>query len=329
MRNCPRLVCALGVAASLLASGCLHDDPAVQITGAPTSTEPTVTAAKTVETAPPKGMPSAGEVVVRTPTGVLGLWLGGDRTAGTMRTPCSRDAAITSFQIVTPVDVVLDAGHGGFDSGAVSSTGVTEAELNLDVARRARDLLRQRGISVELTRDGDYFRSIQDRAELAAAIGARAFVSIHHNSGMHPPLRLGPGTEVYHELADPESRRLAGVMYEEVVAGLSRFELNWVASKYRGAVARADTDGDDFYGVLRRADTIPAIILESAYLSGAAEAALVRTDEFRAAEAAAIAAGIERYLRSSDEGSGYLDSFTEGGTARRLDMSRCEDPPLE
>src|SRR5690606_31897856 len=111
--------------------------------------------------------------------------------------------------------------------------------------------------------------------------------------------------------------------------GLQPFEVDWVASKYRGAVARADRDGDDFYGVLRRADTMPAVILESAYLSGPAEAELVGTDEFRDAEAGAIADAIERYLRSADAGSGYLDSFTEGGSARRFDMSECEDPTLE
>jgi N-acetylmuramoyl-L-alanine amidase len=313
----------------LVSTGCLNGDREVTITGAPSAATPQIPVPKSAATSPPKTLPESGTATVRTPTGVVGLWLGETGHGATMRTPCGRDAVIRSYDFVAPVDVVLDAGHGGLDPGASSSTGVSEADLNLDIARRVRDALASHGVSVLLTRDGDYFRSIADRAELASVTGARAFVSIHHNSGVHPPQRLGPGTEVYHELADADSRRLAGVLFEDVVAGLEQFDIDWVASKYRGAVARADRDGDDFYGVLRRADSVPAVILESAYLSGEAEADLVTTEEFRAAEAGAIAAGIERYLRSADAGSGYLDSFTEGGGARTFDLDECEDPPLE
>jgi hypothetical protein len=134
-------------------------------------------------------------------------------------------------------------------------------------------------------------------------------VSIHHNGGTHPPAGLGPGTETYHERDDADSRRLAGVLWEQIVAGLSRFEVNWVASQYRGALWRADRDGDDFYGLLRRADTVPAVILEAAYMSGEAEAQLMLTDEFRATEAEAIAAGIQRWL-TTDDPAPAPDRFT-------------------
>jgi N-acetylmuramoyl-L-alanine amidase len=328
-----RVALVLILAASLSLTACLDDDPAVHITGQPAPTLTTTTAAptKAVEPAPPKPLvlPEPGTVAVRTPSGVLGLWLGSDDAGALVRTPCSRDAKVGGFDVVARVDVVIDPGHGGMDPGAVSSTDVTEAELNLDVARRVRDELRARGITVELTRDGDYFRTIADRAELATALQPRAFVSIHHNGGTHPPAGLGPGTEAYHEREDADSKRLAGVLWEDVVAGLSTFDINWVASQYRGALWRADRDGDDFYGLLRRADTMPAVILESAYMSGEAEAQLMRTDEFRAAEANAIASGIQRWLSTTDPGSGYIDGFTLGGSARTFNMSACDDPPLE
>jgi N-acetylmuramoyl-L-alanine amidase len=332
-RRSTRAAIAL-LASCFLVSACLHDDPAVQITGRPGPTIPTTTTeapAKSVDTAPPKPLvlPEPGTLAVRTPSGVLALWLGvdGDRTI--VRTPCDREATVAAVEVAAPVDIVLDPGHGGIDPGATSSTGVTEAELNLDVARRVRDRLVARGISAELTRDGDYFRSIADRAAIAASLKPRAFVSIHHNGGTHPPAGLGPGTEAYHEREDPDSRRLAGVLWEDVVAGLSRFDIDWVASRYRGALWRADRDGDDFYGVLRRADTVPAVILEAAYMSGDAEAQLMLGDEFRAAEADAIAHGIERFLTTADPGGGYLDGFTLGGSARSFDLDDCDDPPLE
>jgi N-acetylmuramoyl-L-alanine amidase len=319
----------LALVASLVLTACLHDDPAVRITGGPPPTADVQAAPKAVVPAPGKRPPlPADGSVVRTPSGVLAIWTGAGNDGGHVRTPCGRDAVVGAFELVGDVDVVLDPGHGGLDPGAVAASGVTEAELDLDVAQRVRALLDADGVRVELTRQGDWFRSLADRAEIAAALHAKAFVSIHHNSGVHPPQKLGPGTEVYHERADDESRRLAGLLWQEVVNGLSRFDVDWVASRYRGALWRADRDGDDFYGVLRRADTMPAVIVEAAYLSGPAESELVASDAFRDAEATAIARGIERFLSTSDQGAGFLDGFTLGGAARRFDMDACVDPPL-
>lgn len=325
----PRLVSLLAVvlACIVVATACVNPDRDVTITGSPVIR--TAAAAKRVGTAAPKSLPEPGTAAVRTPTGVIGLWLGTDATGGRLRTPCGAEATVRTFEVVRPVDVVLDPGHGGLDPGATSSTGISEAELNLDIARRARDLLAERGITAELTRDGDWFRSIADRAELAATIGARAFVSIHHNGGSHPPQRLGPGSEVYHERDDADSRRLGGVVWKSLVDELSQFDIDWVASEYRGVVSRVDRDGDDFYGVLRRAETMPAIIVEAAYITGDAEAELLATEQFRDAEARGIANGIERFLRSDDAGDGYIDGFTLGGSASSFDMDDCEDPPLE
>lgn len=318
---------AVALASAVVATACFRPDREVTITGQPVVR--TASAAKVVGPPPPKPLPEPGTAVVRTPTGVLGVWLGVDAAGGRVRTPCGAEATVRAFEVVRGVDVVLDPGHGGLDPGATSSTGITEAELNLDIARRVRDLLATRGITAELTRDGDWFRSIADRAELGALMDARAFVSIHHNGGSHPPQRLGPGSEVYHERDDPDSRRLGGVVWESLVGELAQFDIDWVASEYRGVVWRVDRDGDDFYGVLRRADTMPAIIVEAAYLTGDAEAELLATEEFRDAEALGIAKGIEQFLRTDAAGDGYIDGFTLGGSARSFDMDKCEDPPLE
>ena len=169
-----RLAAACIGAALLITTGCLDGDREVTITGAPTAT-PHVSAPKRVAESPPKALPASGTAAVRTPTGVVGLFLGETAEGASVRTPCGRDAVISSYEFVTPVDVVLDPGHGGLDPGASSSTRVTEAEFNFDIAQRVRDELAVKGISTLLTREGDYFLSIADRAELATVTGARAF----------------------------------------------------------------------------------------------------------------------------------------------------------
>jgi len=90
--------------------------------------------------------------------------------------------------------VVLDAGHGGKDLGAVSIRGTKEKELTLAMARRVADALRANGIEVVLTRGTDVFVSLSDRARMANASGADLFVSIHANASLTRSLN---GFEVY------------------------------------------------------------------------------------------------------------------------------------
>jgi N-acetylmuramoyl-L-alanine amidase len=78
--------------------------------------------------------------------------------------------------------VVLDAGHGGNDPGAVGPKGTREADINLAVVERIRVELERQGIRAEVTRDGDTFVSLQDRAARANAANAAVFISIHCNS---------------------------------------------------------------------------------------------------------------------------------------------------
>jgi len=78
--------------------------------------------------------------------------------------------------------IVIDAGHGGKDPGATSSLGFYEKTVNLAVARRVAYLLRQRGVRVEMTRTGDYFIELEDRAAIANRLNADLFVSIHADS---------------------------------------------------------------------------------------------------------------------------------------------------
>ena len=123
----------------------------------------------------------------------------------------------------------------------------------------------------------------------------------------------------------PESKRLAGLVWQYFFTEISHFTANWV-----GAIYRLDQNRDDYYGVLRRTSGIPGTLLEGLYISDPSEAQLLHSPVFRSAEARGIAKGIERYMHSNEAGSGFRAPLTRGlhdpgggGT-----LHDCVDPRL-
>ncbi len=96
---------------------------------------------------------------------------------------------------VTGKVIMIDAGHGGFDPGAINPrTGATEEWINLAVAHRLKDKLELDGATVLLTRVDDRFLTLSERADLANTLKPNVFISIHHNSAANP---VSNGTETY------------------------------------------------------------------------------------------------------------------------------------
>ena len=93
------------------------------------------------------------------------------------------------------VVVVVDPGHGGSDTGAISPHGLMEKDVNLLLATAVRDELVRRGYTVVMTREDDSFPALYDRPKVAHAHNADAFISIHHNA---PPLDRDPRLVRYH-----------------------------------------------------------------------------------------------------------------------------------
>ena len=91
--------------------------------------------------------------------------------------------------------LVLDAGHGGPDTGAVSPHNLPEKTANLCMANAVRDELTALGFRVVMTREDDTFIPLYDRPKVAHTNGAVAFVSIHHNA---PPFDKDPRLFRYH-----------------------------------------------------------------------------------------------------------------------------------
>ena len=105
----------------------------------------------------------------------------------------------------------------------------------------ARRALEAAGISAVLTRTDDYRIGIAPRAAIVAAVKPKAVVSVHHNASSSRLLDE-PGTEVFHQAVGAsaaESRRLAGLLYEEVTATLARYEVaEWAATPWAGVKPR-------------------------------------------------------------------------------------------
>lgn len=267
--------------------------------------------------------------VIITPTGIVVPVLAHIDGGWIVQTPCGNEAEITGGVPVSAAHVVIDAGHGGSETGVVGEAGTRESDLNLTVARLVAAELRLLGVEVVLTRTSDTRSTLANRALIATTLRANAFVSIHHNAQPDGPTS-GPGTETWYQIDDAESRRLSGLVYEEVVAALSSQEIAWVSDTDAGVKYRLNQRGTDYYGILRNAEGVPSTLAELAFLSNPEEEQLLAMPEIQAAEATAVAAGVVRFLGSDDLGSGFVEAYERlepagsgGGVAG------CEDPPLQ
>ncbi|QWU14581.1 N-acetylmuramoyl-L-alanine amidase [Paenibacillus sophorae] len=172
--------------------------------------------------------------------------------------------------------VVLDAGHGAKDSGAVGVTGKYEKNFNLAVVLKAEALLKQEAnIEVVLTRSDDTFLELKDRAAIANNLNADLFISVHANSS---PTTAASGTETYYKR--DESKAFAAVMHKYLVqaTGLSDRGVQY----------------GNFHVI--RETKMPAILLEAGYLSNKKDEALLFTEALQDKVAAAIVSGIKEYL---------------------------------
>jgi len=260
--------------------------------------------------------------------------LGAD-AAYRVATPCGREAVVAGAQPITGAHVVLDPGHGGEETGTAGdadgdgSREFAEKTLNLVVAEKVKERLEARGATVVLTRLGDYRIALRTRAEIAVNLQPLAFVSIHFNGG-HDLTTPDPGTETYYQIASADSKRLAGLIYEEVFAALQRYEgVAWVADRDFGAKYRPASDGGDYYGILRRTAGIPAALAELGFLNNPPEAALYLRGDVQDVLADAVARAVVRFVGTDDPGSGYVEPYPRTEPAGPGGgVEGCVDPPL-
>lgn len=263
-----------------------------------------------------------------TPSGVVVPVLEASASEYVVRTPCGETATLTDGTPIGSAVVVIDPGHGGEETGAVGPNGLTEKELNLDVAERTKAELESRGFTVVLARTADYRIPLATRAEIGNRLEAEVMVSIHHNAPNWLDSET-PGSEVFVQSDSDESRRLGGLIYEESVAALDQFDVAWTISNNPGTLVVLNSSGEDAYGMIRRPE-MPAALAELGYLSNPPEAELFLTDEYRDVAAVALADAIERFLTTDDPGTGFVDEpriFTPSGGSGG--SGGCIDPELE
>lgn len=334
---------AFAVVAVLTATACSPSDGGLTAPPGPTTT----TAAAATTTTAPGPPPDAGVFVVgadgtplfdvpdgaetgRIRAGVILPYDERTEEFAHVTTPCENRAwvPLAAGEARGPFRVVIDPGHGGEEPGATGPTGLTEAEVNLDVTDRVVALLNDGGISAATTRTQDYRATLAFRVQVAVDAGAEVFVSVHHNAEPDEQ-RDTPGSETYYQFRSDDSKRLTGLVYEEIYRTFSRYDVSFGADLDAGAKYRLSDSGRDYYGLIRRTFEagIAATLSEGAFISEPDEEALLRRDDVRQAEAEAIAIAIERYFAGDEPGDVFTEPYPRetpaGGGGGR---SGCEDP---
>jgi N-acetylmuramoyl-L-alanine amidase len=172
--------------------------------------------------------------------------------------------------------VVIDPGHGGKDPGAIGIGGLQEKDVILPISLEVARYLEQKGVDVLLTRNSDFFVTLQGRTDMSNRAGADLFVSIHANSmGMGRP--DVSGLEVYYF----GSRGLSDAIHRNIIRS--------VDVRDRG-VRRAR-----FY--VLRTSKMPSTLVEVGFVTGAEDSANLRNPTYLSRMAEAIARGILEYIQ--------------------------------
>ena len=171
--------------------------------------------------------------------------------------------------------VVIDAGHGGTDYGAIRN-GINEKDITLDISKRVQAGLEKKGYNVAMTRTDDTYVSLQDRVEFSEIFNPDIFVSIHVNSS-NSESPSGIETHYYKD----NSLILAKHIHASM--------LNNINSKDRGLFK------SKFYVINHT--TAPAILVEIGFISNPNERAQLVTESRKNATAKAIIEGIDGYFK--------------------------------
>ena len=178
------------------------------------------------------------------------------------------------------LNILVDAGHGGTEKGAIGCLGDKEKDINLLISNELKDILSLMGANVITTRECDANVSLEDRVKIAQENCANIFISVHLNSipDIKMNIHKNKGTSVYY--------------YNENSKILAKSVLNSVISSLK---TRNDGVRSASFAVLRPTDYV-GILVEVAYMTNPIDSVLYRQETFARQTAKAIADGILNYI---------------------------------
>lgn len=200
-----------------------------------------------------------------------------------VNTPVVSDVALSN---VKNKIITIDPGHGGSDSGAIGPNGYTEKEGAFAISQKVASILNQSGAKVVMTRDSDvdvYGPNASARNELQARVdvgnnaNSDIFVSIHCNAFVNPAAN---GTQTFYYGSSYQGQRLAQSIQEKMI------EANGLRDRGISTC--------NFYVV--KHSYMPAVLIETAFITNYDEEALLSDDEWQTTMAKAIAEGINEYF---------------------------------
>ncbi len=175
--------------------------------------------------------------------------------------------------------VVIDAGHGGKDTGAPGVGPLVEKYVNLAIAMRVADLLQQRGVNVVRTRRDDTFIPLDDRASTADRYAADLLVSIHADSAPNP---RATGATIYIAGGATNQSKTAATRINASLSSAGIKTRGVRSAKFRVLVGHAR----------------PSVLVECGYLTNTVEASRLASGGYQARVAQAIATGVLDHLRA-------------------------------
>lgn len=200
--------------------------------------------------------------------------------------------------------IVLDAGHGGLDSGAVGTSGVLEKDINLSIVLTLRDMFEMSGFEVVLTRDEDIsiydpgvegireqkLNDMDNRLEIIQSYPDSIFLCIHQNNFTDPRYF---GGQMFYNNNNPKNRTLAQIMQ------------NKFAQLQPGNGREIKLSGNELY--LLRFNKNPSLMIECGFLSNPEEEQQLSTWEYQQKVAFTIYGGVMEFLDATEEKPSEFD----------------------
>lgn len=221
--------------------------------------------------------------------------------------------------------IVIDAGHGGKDSGAIYPSGLLEKELTLDVATRVQKELLSKGLRVVMTRDTDVFIPLPNRSKIANKKKADLFVSIHANASPSQELKgfevytlsetsgrtQGPPQELHgvpERFVDNNLKTILWLLKEAKNRAESALLARWISDRVgRSVLVEGQRIKSANFYVLKNTEC-PAVLIEMGYGTNHQDENKLRSPHYRRRLAEAIANGILEYRQQYEKTKGFVQS---------------------